>query len=86
MLYNVSPFERVLGEAGGSLMLAVINGSVSYPERDRRPAAVKELIATCLRTEPEQRPFVAEIMSKATDVLEVLHSKRTAVTSAQNRR
>ena len=86
MLYNVSPFERVLGEAGGSLMLAVINGSVSYPERDKRPAALRELIATCLRTEPQQRPYVAEIISKAKGLLEILRSNRTQVVSAQNSR
>ena len=75
MLYNVSPFERVLGEAGGSLMLAVINGSVAFPERDRRPRAVKQLILSCLRPEAEQRPDIAEIISQATDLLSVLHSQ-----------
>jgi len=69
MLYNVSPFERVLGEAGGSLMLAVINGSVTFPERDRRPGAVKQLLLTCLRPEPEQRPYVADVISQVRDLL-----------------
>jgi hypothetical protein len=75
MLYNMSPFERVLGEAGGSLMLAVINGSVSYPERDKRPVAVRDLIATCLRVDPEQRPYVAQVITRAKDLLEVLRTK-----------
>ena len=77
MLYNVSPFERVLGEAGGSLMLAVINGSVSYPEHDKRPAAMRELNAACLSVETEQRPYVSEVIATATGLLEVLRSKRT---------
>ena len=75
MLYNVSPFERVLGEAGGSLMLAVINGSVTFPERDRRPGGVKQLVLTCLKPEPEQRPYVADIMSQVRDLLHTLQSQ-----------
>ena len=75
MLYNVSPFERVLGEAGGSLMLAVINGSVTFPERDRRLGAVKQLITSCLEPEAEQRPDVAELINRARSLLQTLQSQ-----------
>ena len=75
MLYNVSPFERVLGEAGGSLMLAVINGSVSYPEHDRRPTAVKQLIMSCLKPVAEQRPDVAELIHRTKSLLHTLQSE-----------
>lgn len=75
MLYNVSPFERVLGEAGGSLMLAVINGSVSFPEHDRRPGAVKQLVISCLKPEAEQRPDVADLIRRTRSLLRTLQSQ-----------
>lgn len=75
MLYNVSPFERVLGESGGSLMLAVINGSVSFPERDRRPQAVRELVSFCLTVDPSQRPSIADVMDRTNAVLQAMQQQ-----------
>lgn len=72
MLYNVSPFERVLGESGGSLMLAVMSGSVSFPERDRRPPPMRDLVSYCLTVDPGQRPFVADVIDRTNAVLQAL--------------
>lgn len=62
LLYGVSPFERVLSEAGGSLALAVINGSLSFPVPDRRPEELKALVRLCLSTDPQTRPFLRELL------------------------
>lgn len=76
MLYAVSPFERVLGESGGSLMLAVINGSCSFPERDRRPPAVRQLVAYCLTVEPGQRPRIADVIERTNTVLQAVQQQQ----------
>lgn len=72
MMYNVSPFERVLGEAGGSLMLAVINGSYSYPGSDDRPQCVRDLIAYCLNSDAARRPWIADVIAQANAVLRIV--------------
>ena len=76
MLFNVSPFERVLGESGGSLMLAVVNGSVSYPERNRRLPPVRDLVSYCLTVDPGQRPFVADVIDRTNAVLQALQQQQ----------
>lgn len=67
MLVGVSPFERVLGEAGGSLALAVQNGRVQWPEGDEPPSACRELVAACLMTDHEQRPFISDLLLQLED-------------------
>ncbi|KAK9811151.1 hypothetical protein WJX73_006776 [Symbiochloris irregularis] len=69
MLYGCSPFERVLEEAGGSLALAVINGSVSFPAEDRQPKEPRMLVQMCLNTDPQTRPFVEDILQEAERIL-----------------
>lgn len=72
MMYNVSPFERVLGEAGGSLMLAVINGSYSYPGSDERPQCVRDLIAYCLNSDAVLRPWIKDVIVQANVALQTV--------------
>ena len=86
MLYNVSPFERVLSESGGSLMLAVINGSVSFPERDRRPQPVRELVLQCLTVDPGQRPAIADVIDRARAVLQSVQQLQPEQQQAQRLR
>ncbi|GAB4819454.1 hypothetical protein N2152v2_006500 [Parachlorella kessleri] len=71
MLAGESPFERVLNEAGGSLLLAVVNGRVSWPAewRDRCPQQVQDLVMYCLNTDPAARPFIADVLARAHAVL-----------------
>ena len=75
-LYNTSPFERVLGEAGGSLMLAVINGSVSYPADDKRPPCVRDLISYCLELDPSRRPNIADVIVRSKAVLQTVRQQQ----------
>lgn len=71
LLCGESPFERVLNEAGGSLMLAVLNGRVSWPPewRDRCPQGLRDLVMSCLDVNPSTRPFMAEVQQRAQHVL-----------------
>jgi hypothetical protein len=62
MMYGVSPFERVLNEAGGSLMLAVINNAVSWPHHDTYPEELRTLVKFCLNSDPATRPFIDDIL------------------------
>ncbi|EFN55898.1 hypothetical protein CHLNCDRAFT_145529 [Chlorella variabilis] len=66
-----SPFERAAGEAGGSLMLAVVNGRLSWPDdaASSCPAGIKQLAAACLDTDPATRPAVAEVAAQADAIL-----------------
>ncbi|KAK9815571.1 hypothetical protein WJX72_006053 [[Myrmecia] bisecta] len=72
MMYAISPFERVLNEAGGSLALAVINGNVTWPKNDSYPEQLRKLVLFCLNTNPSERPHVASVMHKAQSLLRQL--------------
>ena len=69
VLYGVSPFERVLDEAGGSLALAVINGSLSFPARDQRPKELRALIHFILNNDPQTRPTLDDVMARLEGLL-----------------
>ena len=69
MIYAVSPFERVLGEAGGSLALAVANGTVKWPDEEDRgkeeewlSAQLKKLVKMCLTPDMAHRPSLKEVL------------------------
>lgn len=67
MMFAVSPFERVLGEAGGSLALAVANGEIrwSEPGETYDPAPfeeIKKLASMCLTVDPVHRPNVKQVL------------------------
>eukprot|EP00884_Botryococcus_braunii_P000753 jgi/Botrbrau1/10679/Bobra.139_2s0009.1 len=76
MMYGVSPFERVLGEAGGSLALAIINGQVSWPRPDPWPSPLREslqgLVMACLVTDPPSRPHVQAVIQRAHSLMDHL--------------
>ncbi|KAK9839446.1 hypothetical protein WJX81_002545 [Elliptochloris bilobata] len=69
VMHGVSPFERVLGEAGGSLALAVINGRLGWPPGDPYPEDARDLVRFCLAPDPAQRPFADAVVARAQDVL-----------------
>ncbi|KAL4451544.1 hypothetical protein ABPG75_007206 [Micractinium tetrahymenae] len=69
-LCGQSPFERAASEAGGSLMLAVVNGRLSWPaDAADLPESVKALVGRCLDTDPSTRPRVAEVARAADRIL-----------------
>lgn len=69
MVYGISPFERVLGEAGGSLALAVANGEVKWPESPAHEISLSEpvrrLVLKCLTVDMGQRPDIQLILREA---------------------
>ncbi|KAL4856247.1 Serine/threonine-protein kinase ENV7 [Chlorella vulgaris] len=71
MVCGQSPFERSAGEAGGSLMLAVANGRLTWPDEAAPscPASIQQLVASCLDTDISTRPRVAEVAARAERVL-----------------
>lgn len=70
MLYGCSPFERVLEEAGGSLALAVINGSLTFPSPDVHSSELRQLVLFCLKTDPQTRPHLHDVMQNVQRMLE----------------
>ncbi|BDA48777.1 Serine/threonine-protein kinase 16 [Coccomyxa sp. Obi] len=68
-MYGVSPFERAMGEAGGSLLLAVMNAKVSFPSADQYPEELRSLVTYCLTTDPAARPFVDDVIARVQDLL-----------------
>ena len=61
-LYGTSPFERDLG---ASLSLAIQNGKVEWPQSRSATAELKEMVQYCLNLNPEERPSIEEVLSKA---------------------
>ena len=59
---------QAIGEAGGSLLLAVLNGQLSYPTQDPYPSEVQSLIQACLTVEPSKRPYVEDVRAMAQDL------------------
>lgn len=70
MMYGISPFERAVNEAGGSLALAVINNKLWWPPQDRHTEELRMLVQFCLNSDPETRPCVGDIISKAKALLQ----------------
>ncbi|CDR44020.1 CYFA0S13e01706g1_1 [Cyberlindnera fabianii] len=66
LLYGCSPFEHEEAESGGSMNMAISNGKWEYPKRgDVYSDDIKELIEMCLVVDPEQRPAVEDVLTKA---------------------
>jgi serine/threonine protein kinase len=64
MLVGETPFERTANEAGGSLMLAIVNGQWSWPAaiEQKYPENIRKLVDICLQSDPDQRPSAAELL------------------------
>ena len=79
MMYAISPFERVLGEAGGSLALAVANGEVKWPAYTAHASGLSEqlrkLILKCLTVERAQRPDIQLIVREAETIEQSLQQR-----------
>ncbi len=58
-----------MGEAGGSLLLAVMNAKVSFPSEDQYPEEVRSLVRYCLTMDLAARPFVDDIIARVQDLL-----------------
>ncbi|KAJ3677517.1 hypothetical protein LUZ60_003241 [Juncus effusus] len=64
IMYNVSPFEYVLGEAGGSLQLAIVNGQIKWPAGPDPPYpdAIHQFVTWLLQPQIALRPRIADVI------------------------
>lgn len=60
---------QAMSEAGGSLLLAVMNAKVSFPSEDQYPEELQSLVRYCLTTDPAARPFVDDVIARVQDLL-----------------
>jgi serine/threonine kinase 16 len=65
LMVGQSPFEKTASEAGGSLMLAIVNGQYTWPDevKKRYPPAMRDVVAACLEVNPAVRPSIDQICS-----------------------
>jgi len=69
LLYGCSPFEYEESEHGASISLAISNGKYEFPKKnDIYSDDIKELIQLCIVVDPEQRPAIEQVLSKALEV------------------
>ncbi|XP_074317111.1 uncharacterized protein LOC141653288 [Silene latifolia] len=64
IMYGVSPFEYALGEAGGSLQLAVVNAQVKWPAGPKPPYpdTLHQFVTWMLQPQPTVRPRIDDIV------------------------
>ncbi|KAG9137140.1 hypothetical protein Leryth_011953 [Lithospermum erythrorhizon] len=64
IMYGVSPFEYALGEAGGSLQLAIVNGQVKWPAGPNPPypEALHQFVTWMLQPQAAVRPRIDDIV------------------------
>ncbi|KAN0065593.1 Serine/threonine-protein kinase env7 [Thecaphora frezii] len=63
LAYLHSPFEtNQTIEQGGSIALAVLNGSYRFPEQDPYSDATREVIRRCIVVKPHERPDIDEVL------------------------
>ncbi|XP_031106860.1 probable serine/threonine-protein kinase DDB_G0291350 [Ipomoea triloba] len=65
IMYGVSPFEYALGEAGGSLQLAIVNAQVKWPtgpSDPKYPEALHQFVTWMLQPQATVRPHIDDIV------------------------
>ncbi|XP_018564477.1 serine/threonine-protein kinase 16 [Anoplophora glabripennis] len=67
MLYFKSPYDIVY-ERGDSVNLAVISGTVHFPEEYPYNEDVHDLVRFMLKVAPSERPFIDNVITKTTDL------------------
>ncbi|KAJ4713285.1 Serine/threonine protein kinase [Melia azedarach] len=64
IMYGVSPFEYALGESGGSLQLAIVNGQIKWPAGPNPPYpdALHQFVKWMLQPQAAVRPCIDDII------------------------
>nr|XP_043608289.1 serine/threonine-protein kinase 16-like isoform X1 [Erigeron canadensis] len=64
IMYGASPFEYALGESGGSLQLAILNGQIKWPAGPRPPypEALHQFVSWMLQPQATVRPRIDDII------------------------
>jgi len=62
--YNVSPFEYALGESGGSLQLAIVNGQLKWPAGPipPYPDELRQFVIWMLQPQAAMRPHISDVV------------------------
>ena len=65
--YGASPFEYALGESGGSLQLAIINGQIKWPSaggglKPQYPEALHQFVSWMVQPQATVRPHIDDII------------------------
>ena len=65
MMVGETPFERISNQAGGSLMLSILNGSFTWPDRNKVELSDKYvgIVEACLAVDPAARPTIREVLA-----------------------
>lgn len=63
LLYFKSPYDTVY-ERGDSVNLAVISGTIHFPEETPFSQDVHDLIVHILKVNPSERPFIDDVIEK----------------------
>jgi serine/threonine kinase 16 len=67
MMVGETPFERTSNQAGGSLMLSVLNGSFTWPEGNPISKKYARIVEACLSVDPDLRPSVRDVLGMISD-------------------
>ncbi|VEU21304.1 DEKNAAC102528 [Brettanomyces naardenensis] len=65
LLYGSSPFEREETINGANILLAIGSGTYSFPSEPTYSDGIKQLIQFCLVVDPNARPDIEEVLSRA---------------------
>lgn len=67
MAYGTSPFETNQINQGGSIALAVLNGTVRFPtvgQADRYSTEFRDFVKSMLVVDPVERPDIHEVIEQ----------------------
>jgi serine/threonine protein kinase len=62
MMVGETPFERISNQAGGSLMLSVLNGSYTWPDTIPVSRMYANIVQACLTVDPTARPTIRHVL------------------------
>ena len=75
MMVGETPFERISNQAGGSLMLSVLNGSYTWPEKLQISRKYAQIVQACLAVDPTTRPTIRGVIAMVDGEATVGHAE-----------
>ena len=83
MMVGETPFERISNQAGGSLMLSVLNGSYTWPDKLEVSSKYAEIVRACLAVDPATRPTIRGVVAMIDGEAAVEHGAWMAACEAR---
>ncbi|KAL2935480.1 Serine/threonine-protein kinase 16 [Bienertia sinuspersici] len=83
IMYGVSPFEYALGEAGGSLQLAVVNVQIKWPAGPKPPYpdTLHQFVTWMLQPQAAVRPRIDDIIIHVDKLISKIKQRETENTT-----